>query len=152
MKLLAGLLLCCAATVTAQAAVTDVHHDLSIELDPVTRTLKATDTLTLTGNTAVQLALGRAFTLQHLTLDGRALPLTPDADTADSLSRWHIPLSEQLAPHVISVRYTGTLSPLTATADERDVLQRLPAMADDTGSYLPASSAWYPHLGDTPFT
>jgi len=152
MKLLAGLLLWCAATVAAQAGVTDIHHDLSIELNPVTRTLKATDTITLTGNATVQLALGREFTLQHLTLDGHTLPLTPNADTTDGLSRWHVPLGEQLASHVISVRYTGTLAPLKTTTDQRDVLQRLPAMADNTGSYLPASSAWYPQLGDTPFT
>ncbi|MDP1707869.1 MAG: hypothetical protein Q8L89_02190 [Gammaproteobacteria bacterium] len=49
MRTLTGLLLWCTITVTAQAGVTDIHHDLGIELDPATRLLKATDTITLTG-------------------------------------------------------------------------------------------------------
>ncbi|MDP1707868.1 MAG: M1 family aminopeptidase [Gammaproteobacteria bacterium] len=89
--------------------------------------------------------------LEYLALNGRELPNT-SAGTTDGLSHWHIPLGKQAAPHVITVRYTGTLAPLKATADERDVLQRLPAMADSSGSYLPASSAWYPQLDDVPFT
>ncbi len=155
MRPLAGLLLWCAVTVTAQAGVTGIHHDLGIELDPATRSLRATDTITLTGNAAVHLALGREFALEYLALDGRELhnePLAHSTGTADGLSHWRITLGEQAAPHVITVRYTGTLAPLKATADERDVLRRLPAMADSSGSYLPASSAWYPQLDDAPFT
>ena len=152
MKPLAGLLLWCAISLTAQANITGTHHDLSIELDPATRSLKASDTITFMGNDAVQIALGHEFTVEYLALDGRELPLSYSRDTADGLSRWNIPLGEQVVTHVISVRYTGTLAPLKATTDERDVLLRLPAMADSNGSYLPASSAWYPQLGDTPFT
>ena len=154
MRRLIGLLLWCVVTLTAHADITRIHHNLGIKLDPATRTLRATDTVHITGNEAAIFALGREFSLEHITLDNHALRSEPllIPGTTDGLSRWRIPLGKKVEQHVITLRYQGTVSPLKATTDERDVLQRLPAMADSRGSYLPASSAWYPQFENTPFT
>ncbi|MDO9371978.1 MAG: M1 family aminopeptidase [Gammaproteobacteria bacterium] len=154
MRHLIGLLLWCVVTLAAHADITRIHHNLGIKLDPATRELHAADTVNITGNGAAIFALGREFSLEHITLDNHALRSEQllIADTVDGLSRWRIPLGEKVEQHVLTLRYQGTLSPLKATTDERNVLQRLPAMADSSGSYLPASSAWYPQFESIPFT
>lgn len=50
------------------------------------------------------------------------------------------------------IDWQGELATLPAARDARQVLGRLPPMADRAGSWLPAASLWHPWAGDEPFS
>lgn len=145
MRHVLGALLFALSATCAQAEISQVHHELAITLDTATRELQAEDTLTLTGSGELSFALGPEFSIQGVSLDQRDLPIeAAQAKLRDGLSWRTVQLGAQTAAHQIKLRYRGTLAALDAGLDHRDVLARLPAMAGKEGSYLPASSAWYP--------
>jgi len=142
--LLAALLFAVSAT-CARAEISQVHHEIVLTLNPETRVLQAEDTLTVTGTGEFSFALGPEFSIQGLSLDKHELPVeTAPPKVREGLSWRTLQLGAKNSTHEIKLRYQGTLAALDAGLDHRDVLTRLPAMSGQEGSYLPASSAWYP--------
>ncbi len=145
MKHLLAALLFVVSAACARAEVSQVHHEIVLALNPETRVLRAEDTLTVTGAGEFSFALGPEFSIQSLNLDKRELPVeTAPPKVREGLSWRTLQLGAKNGTHEIKLRYQGTLAALDAGLDHRDVLARLPAMAGAEGSYLPASSAWYP--------
>ena len=124
-----------------------VHHALSVSLDPATRRLQVEDEITLRGGGMLEVALGAQLRVREAALNGRMLP---EPTLAPAEQRWTIDLGAR-AEQRLAFRYEGELAPL-AQADHRGVLEALPPMAAERGSYLPASSGWYPQIGAQPFT
>ena len=58
-----------------------------------------------------------------------------------ALRGWRIRLPQE---GVLHLRYGGTLPALDARLDHREVLQGMPPMASESGTFLPAGGAWYP--------
>jgi hypothetical protein len=139
--LLGGLLI--ALPLQAVSAAAPPHLEIDIELDPATRQLVATATLTIEGEKQI-LALAPGMTLTALVVDGRprALPANPSGSLRIDLGG--------PGRHQLRLSYRGQLAPLP-DLDHRGVLGRLPPMADTQGSYLPAGSGWYPDPGE-PFS
>ncbi|RJQ48218.1 MAG: M1 family peptidase [Gammaproteobacteria bacterium] len=145
-------LLGCLAFASAQAQVSAVHHDLSVTLEPGSRELSVSGKVRFTGSGMAELRLAPEFTLQRLTLDGKPLSETKMRGALiGGLRVRTLALGNKPAAHMLELQYRGTLAPL-AQADRREALGNLPAMADERGSYLPASYAWYPDLGTETLT
>lgn len=140
----------CATVSVAHADITGLHHDLKVSLDPATRELRVDDHIDFTGNGSARFQLADNLTLEQFALDHQPLPAARAA-VAEERRSWTVPLAKQQRHH-LHLRYHGTLAPLAATLNERDVLHTLPAMADNNGSYLSASGAWYPQFENAPFT
>lgn len=119
------------------------HLDLDLRLDPDTRTLEAEAILDLQAN-SLDLHLLPSLRLTRLAIDGRALALPPRAEAV-----LHLDLVGA-GPHRLEMRYQGVLGPLL-DLDHKEVLAQLPPMLDARGSFLPASSGWYPDPGE-PFS
>jgi hypothetical protein len=151
-RTLRGLAVAAAATplIALQAssapALERVHHALDVALDPAARRLQVDDEITLQGGGDVAIVLSARFAVREAALDGRPLP---PPDRAGDEQRWSLALGAD-GEHRLLLRYEGELAPLLQ-ADHRGVLQALPAMAAERGSYLPAGSGWYPQVGDLPF-
>ncbi len=124
-------------------ALAPPHLQLDIALDPATRQLSAAAELRVY-SASLQLALAPGLRVSRLLVDGRARDLPAAVD-----GRIDLTLGSP-GPHRIRLNYGGQLAPLPEL-DHRGVLARLPPMADARGSYLPASSGWYPDPG-VPFT
>ncbi|MDD5387835.1 MAG: hypothetical protein PHD37_00705 [Gallionellaceae bacterium] len=115
------------------------HLDLELSLDPDTRTLAAEATLDLQAN-SLDLRLLPSLRLTRLAIDGHALALPARAEAV-----LHLDLAGA-GPHRLEMRYQGVLGPLP-DLDHKEVLAHPPPMADARGSFLPASSGWYPDPG-----
>ncbi len=119
--------------------------ELDIRLDPAARQFAARTTLTIRGDT-LSFTLDPSLSVTQLAIDGRprALPMAEGG-----AGRYRLSLGDP-GPHHLQLTYHGQLAPLP-DLDHREVLGRLPPMADDRGSYLPAGSGWYPDPG-VPFS
>ncbi len=115
------------------------HLDLDIRLDPIKRTLVADAALTTDAN-SLDFGLLPGLRVTGLAIGGhrQAIPVQGEVPI-------HLDLAGRGA-HTVRLTYRGTLAPL-ANLDQRQVLERLPAMADARGSFLPAGSGWYPDPG-----
>lgn len=115
-------------------------YALDVVLQPAQQTLQGEAQFTLTDAASVDLLLGPRFSLNTLTIDGREQRLR--AVREGPLTRWRLPAG---APNrAVIVRWHGTLAPLRRDMRHQDTLGRQEASADERGSYLPASSFWYP--------
>lgn len=129
----------------AAAPLPTPQMELDIRLDPASRELAASATLTLHGDT-LNFSLDPGLNVTRLIIDGQQHAL-PGAD--DGVSRFRLKL-KGVGPHHLRLDYQGRLTPLP-NLDHKEVLGRLPPMADVRGSYLPAGSGWYPDPG-APFS
>jgi len=136
-----GLAALAALLVALQAHAADIAHDLKIKIDPAARTLVGEDHITVTTRSAVTLALSGRFTVEMITVDGTAgIASTSSGDVA----RWRVP--QGTSPREIRVRWRGTLDPLDATLTHRQTLAQDAPVAGPVGTFLPASSRWYPAI------
>ena len=119
----------------ALAHAAPARLDFEVALDPAGRRLQASGTVTVPAGEAVALVLAPRFEATEVKLGERALP-------AESQGRWRVPAGER--PRTVHVRWRGPLAPLDAAASHRDTLGRLEPASGPDGSFLPASSGWYP--------
>ncbi|NWG30739.1 MAG: M1 family peptidase [Rhodocyclaceae bacterium] len=105
------------------------HLELEVRLDPATRQFSAQATLSdPQGLKGVH--LGQEFEITELKLD----------DQPAKSRRWRD------GTRKIEIAYRGTLKP-TPALDHREVLAQRGGTASPEGSFLPASSGWYPDPG-----
>ena len=126
-----------------------LSHDLAVRLEPITRELWAEDTVTNPPGKQLVFGLHQRLQPERILLDGVPVTAVKELHGGD-LVRWRIPAARAGAVRRVTIAYRGTLAPLQ-DADHREVLGRLPPMADPRGSYLPAGSGWYPDFGEMPF-
>jgi hypothetical protein len=130
-----------AALTTAAQALT--HLELAVTLDPAARSFSATAQLSDAAGIS-GFSLASAFELTALESDGQAV--TPVFSTRQGQRWYRLPA----ASRALRVSYRAELQALQAL-DHRQVLGMRAAVADTTGSFLPAASGWYPDPG-APFS
>jgi aminopeptidase N len=125
-------------TIAASAAP---RLELTVDLDPPSRQLRATALVVPAEGGAFRFALHESLQVVAATVDGKAVPIAA-RERSGSVRGWQV----QLPPPAKDVRidYRGTLPALDTTLTDRAVLQRLPPMASMQGSFLPDSGVWYP--------
>lgn len=119
------------------------HLELDVSLDPVTRLLSATASITSETSSLI-FYLADGFVVQSVELDGATVPT--DRTTVERLQRFHIDLPDAEQPHTVTLRYRGKLQTLDRSLTHDETLTALQAMSSEQGSYLPGSSSWHPML------
>jgi len=138
-----SVLLCLAAVIALLLPwrVADAAHlELDVALDPSQRTVSGTALLKFSEAERPMFALAADAIVERATVGSR--PVRFDRTVADGRAFFRVPPDVQ--GRNISVVYRLTLAPLDLARDHRSVLEALPAMADEQGSFLPSGSGWYP--------
>ena len=121
------------------AAVSQLHHEIDIELDPDAGALVAVDRMRISAHGDLTIALGRQFILEEMEVDGEIVSVAAGAES------WKVRFDER-PEHTVTIRYRGKLAPVVP-APGLGVLEI--AMGDSQGSFLPAGAGWYP-ITDVP--
>ncbi|MGL1833693.1 M1 family metallopeptidase [Rhodocyclaceae bacterium SMB388] len=128
------------ASSAAEAGDEPVSYTMTITLDPEGRTLSGTAEIRVPRVQGFDLLLGPGFDLADLRVNDTPTRTRPV--TEGRVKRWRIPAG---APErVLTLRWHGQLSPLPRNLSHQDTLGWRAPTADPDGSYLPASSLWYP--------
>ena len=106
-------------------------------------------TIDLEARGQLEMTLGAQFEVDSLTIDGKPVPAI--ARATDDVHRWTFDFGVAAATHRIQVDYRGLLERIPES-DARGVLEGLPAMASERGSFLPSGSHWYPELDNRTFS
>lgn len=117
-----------------------VSYTMTITLDPAGRTLNGTAEIQGVGVRGFDLLLGPGFELADLRVDDT--PTRIRSASEGRVTRWRIPPGEP--ERVLTLRWRGQLSALPRDLSHQDTLGWRAPTADPDGSYLPASSLWYP--------
>jgi aminopeptidase N len=136
-RLLCGLLLWLPHWLWAMPQLT-----LSVTLDPVSRRFSAQAAL-YDAEGLQGFRLGPDFEIRALKFDGQPAKSRRWKDGTARGADWH---AAPAGVKRIEIEYQAVLPPLTRL-DHRQVLNQRGAMADPEGSFLPASSGWYPDPG-----
>ena len=112
---------------------------LDVVLDPASRSLQVEAALRPTERD-FRFVLHAELRIASAEVDGKALRVE-SAGGRGEVRAWRIRLP---AEGVLRMRYGGTLPALDAGLDHREVLQGMPPMAAQGGTFLSAGSAWYP--------
>ena len=115
------------------------HLELEVTLDPAARSLRAVAQWSAPSS-EVRITLHPTLEVESVALDGASLRAA-SAPAAGGFRTWSVALPR---PGKLRIAYAGTLPPIEAGLDHRDVLRSLPPMASPQGSFLPAGSGWYP--------
>jgi aminopeptidase N len=114
--------------------------ELDIQLDPGTRRFKAV-ALVAPASRDFRFELHESLKVTAATTGGKKLRAA-HAGRQGSVRGWRV----KVPAGAVNVRleYGGTLPALDRNLDERGVLRGLPPMASNEGSFLSATSDWYP--------
>lgn len=112
---------------------------LDVVLDPASRSLQVEAELRPTERD-FRFVLHAELRIASAEVDGKALRVE-SAGGRGEVRAWRIRLP---AEGVLRMRYGGSLPALDAGLDHREVLQGMPPMAAQGGTFLSAGSAWYP--------
>ncbi|MGE5492676.1 MAG: M1 family metallopeptidase [Actinomycetota bacterium] len=132
-----------AGSIAGVAKAASPALELQVELDPGSRVLKARAQVTPASRDFI-FALHPSLEVASASADGKSLRVV-SGKPHDGLREWRISLPEKADR--LQLLYSGTLPPLDANLDHRDVLQGLSPMASKEGSFLPGGSGWYPQPG-----
>jgi len=114
------------------------YHDLSIFLDPETRTINASDRILFSGGGSASFRLDPSFTITEVSVDGRAREIRRQN------GKVIVDLGEAGLQSVV-IRYRGRLAPTPdQSATRAAALGPDRAMAGPRGSFLPGWAAWHP--------
>ncbi|MFN4148710.1 MAG: M1 family metallopeptidase [Rhodocyclaceae bacterium] len=111
------------------------HLELEVKLDPATRQFSARAMLSDPQGLRI-LRLGQEFEITELRLDGQPV----------KNRRWRDGTLLPTGTRRVEITYQGMLAP-TPTLDHRQALAQRGGHAGPEGSFLPASSGWYPDPG-----
>ena len=118
----------------ARAAVSKLHHDLAVQLDPKARSINVSDHLRIQGGGDVIIHLATNMIITRFRINGQ--PGTHDR-TGETLRM------DLGAPgdHQVLIEYRGRLSDFPKAPG---IFDGVPMIASAQGSYLSAASAWHP--------
>lgn len=138
-----GLLLIVLGWIQPGWAASLPRIELAAHLDPVKRTLQVAGKISMPSAATVNLRLCARSQVASLTIDGRAVLPDREALGRRQLLRWRLnaPSSK---PTEIRFSYVLPLQPLDPSLDHRQVLGLDEPLSGADGTFVPASSAWYP--------
>ena len=122
----------------ANAAPPLTHH-MEVSLDPVARTLAASDRIEVSAHTPLELVIAASLEVLEFRVDGLAADVLGTVE--GGLRRFSV--AAAAAPREVELRWRGELAPLEAGQSHRQTLGPARAVADPHGSFLPAASLWY---------
>jgi len=125
---------------TGVAAASPPSLALDISLEPATRQFEAV-AIVRPMQRNFRFVLHESLNIRSVEADGKALKFVA-LGRDGALQRWRIQLPA--GSETLQITYGGTLQALQNERDHRSVLRAMPPMAAVDGSFLPASSAWYP--------
>jgi aminopeptidase N len=117
------------------------HYELRVALDPQTRALQVTGSITIPAGRSVALELDGRFEVERFEVDG--LAQQPVRKPVDARWYWLVQARAHRAA-TVRLRYAGVLAPLDAALDHRQVLALSAPVGGPEGAFLPSGSAWYP--------
>ena len=134
-----ALLVACFPAAADLRLAASFAYDFTVRIDPATRALSGTGTITVEPGRPVDLILARRFEVESIMVDGKpaAAPRT-----TDSLRVWS--LGAATTARRIEVRWHGLLEPLDTSLDHRQTLSAAMPVTGTEGTFLPAAGAWYP--------
>ncbi len=124
------------------ADIAEVHHDITVQIDPVARSIEGRSVITVNTPDELTLMLGRRFGVMYARLDGTSLG---PAASMGKMRAWGIS-GDQRMPRRIEVRWRGELSALDISLDHPQTLGRDEPASGEAGTFLPDSSGWYPYI------
>ena len=125
---------------TGIAAANPPSLTLDISLEPATRQFEAV-AIVRPMQRDFRFVLHESLNIRSAEADGKTLKFVA-LGRDESFQRWRIQLPA--GSETLRIAYGGTLQALQNERDHRSVLRAMPPMAAVDGSFLPASSAWYP--------
>jgi len=125
------------------AKVESLAHDLTVYLNPDTRSLKVTDRMTVVADGVLRIRLSPSFYVTALRLDGRMVNAM--MKPGEMLLR----LPEGRKPYELLLEYNGQLPGLP---DDMQAASGPLFFTDPSGSFIPGASGWIPDLGKDLFT
>ena len=121
----------------------EVDYDITVRIDPVTRSIEGKSIITVKRPRELNLVLGASFEVTQALLDSFALG-AGRKDAHQSYS-WHIPFAFA-QQHQLEIHWRGRLAPLDTSLDHQQTLGRPIAVSGETGTFLPDGSGWYPRI------
>lgn len=121
----------------------EVDYDITVRIDPVTRSIEGKSIITVKRPRELNLVLGSSFEVTQALLDGFALG-AGRKDAHQSYS-WRIPFAFA-RQHQLEIHWRGRLAPLDTSLDHQQTLGRPIAVSGETGTFLPDGSGWYPRI------
>ncbi|MEK6686758.1 MAG: M1 family aminopeptidase, partial [Pseudomonadota bacterium] len=121
----------------------EVDYDITVRIDPVTRSIEGKSIITVKRPRELNLVLGASFEVTQALLDSFALG-AGRKDAHQSYS-WHIPFAFA-QQHQLEIHWRGRLAPLDTSLDHQQTLGRPIAVSGETGTFLPDASGWYPRI------
>jgi len=125
------------------AKIEALAHDLTVYLNPDSRSLKVTDRMTVVADGVLRIRLSPRFYITALRLDGRMV--NPMVKSGEMLMR----LPEGRKSYQLLLEYNGQLPGLPS--DMQAVSGPL-FFTDPSGTFIPGASGWIPDLGKDLFT
>ncbi|MBM3356465.1 MAG: M1 family peptidase [Betaproteobacteria bacterium] len=127
----------------AGAGAAAVEYDITVRIDPVARSIEGRSVITASARGPLTLALARRFEVTRVLADGT--PLGAGSAEAGALRTWRL-AGGRGASRRIEIDWRGTLAPLEASLDHRQVLLAGDPVSGAEGTFLPDSSGWYPRV------
>jgi aminopeptidase N len=118
----------------ALADITSIDHKMTVQLDPVKRTLDVSDHMRIEGQGEVNFHLASNLIITGLKINGQTAIQSRHGDTV----RLNLGAG---GTHQVSLQYKGSLSRLP---ENPQAMTTPPMIASPKGSYLAAGSAWHP--------
>jgi aminopeptidase N len=122
----------------------EVQYDITVQIDPLTRRIEGRTVIIANTSEELTLMLGRRFEVMRGRVDDS---LVGPSATAGNMRGWRIPGEKQL-PRRIEMHWRGELAALDTSLDHQQTLGMNEAASSESGTFLPDSSGWYPHLAD----
>ncbi len=122
------------APATATAEVKAINHDMTLRLDPRTRSLSVRDHMRVQGSDETVFHLAPALIITGIKIDGQVTTRSRHGDTL----RINLGAAGE---HQVLLEYRGRLSQMP---ERTRPLDRAPLITSPAGSYLGAGSAWHP--------
>lgn len=122
----------------ARSDALPTHHDLKVQLDPVARTIKVTDEITVQGRTQLLLQFADWMSLETIQLDGKPI---------DGMTRAEgvvVPLANT-DTQTVTVRLRGNIPALEQGGRSGDLPD---AFAGPDSAFLSGYAGWFPYVGD----
>lgn len=145
-------LLSCAIAQFALAApapeptkVNEIDYDITVRIDPISRTFEGKSVITVKRPKELRLLLGAAFEVTHAFFNDA--PLGIGRERSNQPHSWHIPFSFSQEYQFV-IHWQGKLAPLDDSLDHQQTLGRPIAVSGAAGTFLPDASGWYPRVAD----
>ena len=120
-----------------------IKYDITVHVDPVAQTIEGRNVITTKSTHELVLALNSRFKVTSILVDG--VIFKSESVSHGMLKTWRIP-NNQYAPNKIEVSWEGKLLPLNTSLNHRQTLNRRGPVSGKSGTFLPDSSGWYPHI------